>query len=216
MRVWVVCLASLGRCVSSLKNLFFMLANWWLEWCEGGCGGGGSLSFSLSSSAALRSRTPAALTSRIASLMEPVEKEMMNVRPHDLHSTPTTCQDRHKHSKQMRPFRLDPDWPFTWLKSFNPHLTHFTRLLVYPSASYLWKSNLKPKDVLCLYYFRLHESILILTFSSFLHLQLNVVPSQQHCNGTYLFLILKCCNMFCAALLPEQIDWISAQHLNLS
>lgn len=62
---------SLGRCVSSLKNLFFMLVNWWLEWCEGGCGGGGSLSLPRSSSsAALRSLAAAALTSRIASLIE--------------------------------------------------------------------------------------------------------------------------------------------------
>lgn len=62
-----VCMFLLGRCVSSLKNLFFMLENWWLEWCKGGCGGGGCLSLS-SSSAALRNRTPATLTNRIAAL----------------------------------------------------------------------------------------------------------------------------------------------------
>lgn len=60
----------LGRCVISLKNLFFMPANWWLEWWDvGGRGGGGSLSSS-SSSAALRSRAPATLTSRITALLE--------------------------------------------------------------------------------------------------------------------------------------------------
>lgn len=60
-----VCMCSLGRCVSSLKNLLFMLLNWWLEWCEGGAG----RSFS-SSSAALRSRPPASLTSRIAAVRD--------------------------------------------------------------------------------------------------------------------------------------------------
>lgn len=62
-----VCMCSLGRCVSSLKNLFFMLANWWLEWCEGGWGGGGSLSFP-SSSAARRNRALSMVTNRIAAL----------------------------------------------------------------------------------------------------------------------------------------------------
>lgn len=71
---------SLGRCVSSLKNLFFMLVNWWLEWCEGGWGGGGSLSLSLSSSsAALRIRAPAALTNRIAALMKSKESRQQQV-----------------------------------------------------------------------------------------------------------------------------------------
>lgn len=58
----------LGRCVSSLKNLFFMLLNWWLEWWEGGGGAGRSFSLSSSSSAALRKRGPATLTNRIAAL----------------------------------------------------------------------------------------------------------------------------------------------------
>lgn len=53
--------------MSSLKNLFFMLLNWWLEWWEGGGGAGRSFSLS-SSSAALRKRGPAALTNRIAAL----------------------------------------------------------------------------------------------------------------------------------------------------
>lgn len=76
-----VCQRSLGRCVSSLKNLFFMLANWWLEWCEGGCGGGGSLSLSLSSSsAALRIRAPAtALTNRIAALAKSKQSRQQKV-----------------------------------------------------------------------------------------------------------------------------------------
>lgn len=57
----------LGRCEISLKNLFFKLANSWLErWKGGEWGGGGSLSSS--SSAALRSRVPATLTSRITAL----------------------------------------------------------------------------------------------------------------------------------------------------
>lgn len=74
------CQRSLGRCVSSLKNLFFMLVNWWLEWCEAGCGGGGSLSLSLSSSsAALRIRAPAALTNRIAALMKSKESRQQQV-----------------------------------------------------------------------------------------------------------------------------------------
>lgn len=50
-----------------MKNLFFMLLNWWLEWWEGGGGAGRSFSLS-SSSAALRKRGPAALTNRIAAL----------------------------------------------------------------------------------------------------------------------------------------------------
>lgn len=60
-----MCIISLGRCVISLKNLFFMLVNWWLEWCDGTCG-----SLSRSSSAALRSRGSAMLTSPIATLMK--------------------------------------------------------------------------------------------------------------------------------------------------
>lgn len=50
-----------------MKNLFFMLLNWWLEWWEGGGGAGRSFSLS-SSSAALRKRGPATLTNRIAAL----------------------------------------------------------------------------------------------------------------------------------------------------
>lgn len=74
-----MCRRSLGRCVSSLKNLFFMLANWWLEWCEGGCGGGGSLSLS-SSSAALRIRAPAtSLTNRIAALVKSKQSSQQKV-----------------------------------------------------------------------------------------------------------------------------------------
>lgn len=64
----------LGRCVSSLKNLFFMLLNWWLEWWEGGCGGGGSFSLP-SSSAALRIRGPSTLTNRIAALVKSSRRE---------------------------------------------------------------------------------------------------------------------------------------------
>lgn len=59
----------LGRCVSSLKNLFLMLLNWWLEWWEGGGGAGRSFSLS-SSSAALRKRGLATLTNRIAAALE--------------------------------------------------------------------------------------------------------------------------------------------------
>lgn len=57
----------LGRCVSSLKNLFFMLLNWWLEWWEGGGGAGRSFSLS-SSSAALRKRGRTTLANRIAAV----------------------------------------------------------------------------------------------------------------------------------------------------
>lgn len=67
----------LGRCVSSLKNLFFMLLNWWLEWWEGGCGGGGSFSLP-SSSAALRIRGPSTLTNRIAALVKRRGREKNN------------------------------------------------------------------------------------------------------------------------------------------
>lgn len=109
--VYCVIVGSLGRCVSSLKNLFFMLMNWWLEWCEGGCGGGGSLSFPLSSSsAALRSRIPAAPTSRIASLMEVGwRKRRQTVRELTFHTaTPSTCRYGHMES-YLIPIDLSPD-----------------------------------------------------------------------------------------------------------
>lgn len=110
--VYCVIVDSLGRCVSSLKNLFFMLVNWWLEWCEGGCGGGGSLSLPLSSSsAALRSRIPVAPTSRITSLMEVGwrKRRQRDVRELTFHTaTPSTCRYGHMES-YLIPIDLSPD-----------------------------------------------------------------------------------------------------------
>lgn len=88
-----------------------MLVNWWLEWCEGGCGGGGSLSLPLSSSsAALRSRIPAAPTSRIASLMEVRwRKRRQTVRELTFHTaTPNTCRYGHMES-YLIPIDLSPE-----------------------------------------------------------------------------------------------------------